>query len=172
MNSKIKRETEELIISSLKNYTIFRVPSVMCNPLTEKIMYNVPLNSNVELISSYDAGYAFVSAIEHQKELKKRIFNLSGGEKCRVRFRDYLINVLSIYGLSIRYFLTFFLVDKNFYGAYYEDGEELDSIIHFRKDSVLGFYNNLEEDFGGIRRLIPRLLAKPVIMLLKKKKDN
>ena len=170
--SKIKRETEELIISSLKNYTIFRVPSVMCNPLTEKIMYNVPLNSNVELISSYDAGYAFVSAIEHQKELKKRIFNLSGGEKCRVRFRDYLINVLSTYGLSIRYVLTFFLVDKNFYGAYYEDGEELDSIIHFRKDSVLGFYNNLEEDFGGIRRLIPRLLAKPVIMLLKKKKDN
>lgn len=170
--SKIKYETEQLIVNNLKNYTIFRIPSIMCNPRCEKIMYNIPLNSNIELISCYDAGYSFVSAIEHQKELRKKIFNLSGGEKCRVKYRDYLINILSTYGISMRYILTFFLVDKNFYGAYYDDGDDLNNIIHFRKDSVLGYYNKLEEDFGGIKRLVPRLIAKPVIALLKRKKDN
>lgn len=170
--SKTKYETENLIIDNLKNYTIFRIPAVMCDPKRENPMYNIPLNSKIELISSYDVGYAFVASLDKQKELNKKIFNLSGGEKCQVVYRDYLIKILNTYGLSIRYILTFFLVDKNFYGAYYEDSDKLNDILHFRKETLLSYYNKLEEDYCGVRRLLPKLFAKPVIWILNSKKDK
>lgn len=170
--SLVKVKTEKLIKETLKNYTIFRIPLVMCNPLKESIMYNVPLNSNIELISNYDAGYALATAIDYHKELNKKIFNLSGGEKCRVQFRELLLKILKTHGLSLRYLLTIFLVDKNFYGAYYEDGEKLENILHFRKDSISSYYNKLDEVYSGIRRFIPRFLAKPFIAVLAKKKTK
>lgn len=170
--SKVKYETEMLIIKNLKQYTIFRIPAVMCNLKKECLMYNIPLNQNIELISSFDVGYAITTAINYQKELNKQIYNLSGGEKCRVKYRDFLIKVLSTYGVSFRYLLTFFLVDKNFYGHYYEDGHKLDDILHFRKDSIGSYYNLLEEEFCGLKRLFPRLLALPIIAILKKKKES
>lgn len=170
--SKIKYETENLIIENLKQYTIFRIPAVMCNPKQECSMYNIPLNQNMELISSFDVGYALTTAIEYQKELNKQIYNLSGGEKCRVKYRDFLTKVLSTYGLSFRYLLTFFLVDKNFYGHYYEDGDKLNDILHFRKDSIGSFYNLLEEEYCGFKRLLPRLLALPIVGILDQKKER
>ena len=168
--SKIKYDTEKLIKENLKNYTIFRIPAVMCDLKGECFMYNIPLNSEIELISSFDAGYAFATSIENTKELNKKVFNLAGGEKCRVKYRDFLIKILSTYGLSFRYLLTCFLVDKNFFGGYYKDSETLDNIIHYRKYSVSSYYNNLEEEYSGLKRLIPRLLAKPIVGILKRRK--
>lgn len=168
--SKIKYETEKLIKENLKNYTIFRIPAVMCNLKKECFMYNIPLNCEIELISSFDAGYAFAASIEHVKELNKKVFNLAGGEKCRVKYKDFLIKILSTYGLSFRYLLTVFLVDKNFFGGYYTDSNNLDDIIHYRKYSVLSYYNKLEEDYCGLKRLLPRLFAKPIVGILKRKK--
>ncbi|MGM9834410.1 MAG: NAD-dependent epimerase/dehydratase family protein [Bacilli bacterium] len=170
--SSVKAETEKLIEDTIKNYTIFRIPSVMCNPLKECVMYNVPLNNYVELISSYDAGYAFAIAVDYFKELNKKTYNLSGGESCRVLYRDYLVKILRTHGLSFRYLLTLFLVDKNFYGAYYKDGNKLENILHFRKDSIASYYNKLDETYSGIRRFIPRLLAKPFIGVIARKKTK
>lgn len=166
--SKIKYETEKLIKEKLKNYTIFRLPAVICDLKKESFMYNIPLNSEIELISSFDAGYAFVASIECTKTLNKKVYNLSGGEKCRVKYRDFLIKILSTYGLSFRYILTLLLVDKNFFGGYYKDSKDLDNIIHYHKYSVMSYYNKLEEDYSGLKRLLPRLLAKPVIGILKR----
>lgn len=170
--SNIKAKAEKLIRESLKNYTIFRIPLVMCNPLKENMMYNVLLSSNIELISSYDVGYALSQAIDYHKELNKKIFNLSGGEKCRVEYREFLLKILKTHGLSIRYLLTVFLVDKNFYGAYYEDGDKLENILHFRKDSIESYYNKLDKYYKGIKRFIPRLLAKPFIAVISNKKNK
>lgn len=168
--SKIKYETEKLIKENLKYYTIFRLPAVMCDLKSECFMYNIPINSDIELISSFDAGYAFAASIEHTKELNKKVFNLAGGEKCRIKYKDFLIKVLSTYGLSFRYLFTFFLVDKNFFGGYYTDSNNLNNIIHYRKYSVLSYYNKLEEDYCGLKRLLPRLFAKPIVDILKRKK--
>lgn len=167
--TKVKAGAERLIKENLNHFTIFRIPNVMCDPKNEFPMYNVLANSNIELVSKNDVGYALTVSIDHKKELNKKIFNLSGGEKCRVTFREFVIKILSTYGLNIRYILTYFLVDKNFYGAYYTDGDRLDDILHFRKDSVSSYFNELEEKYSGLRRLIPRILAMPIVAIIKSK---
>mgnify|MGYP003304641226 CR=1 FL=1 len=73
--SKYKLKAEKYIQNNLKNYSIFRLAYVLGDPCKESLIYNVKTDSSVEMISSEDAGYAFVSAIDHQKELiiRKRL---------------------------------------------------------------------------------------------------
>lgn len=170
--TSIKYSVEKLIKDSIKNYTIIRVPLVLCNVAKENFMYNVPINSKIETITSYDAGYALAMSVEHKKELNKKIFNLGGGEKCRTTYKELLIKILKTYGISFKYILAFFLADKNFYSNYYDDSDELEKILMFRKDSLAVYYNYLDEKYSGIRRFIPRLLAKPIVKIIEKRRKD
>lgn len=172
--SKYKAMTEEEIKSTIKNYTIFRLPALLCDPKKEAPMYHMVLDRNVELISAYDAGVAFAKAVESKKELKGKTFHLTGGAKNRVLFRDHLVRVLSIYGLSIRYLATLFLVDKNFYGGYYKDGDALEEILHFRSTTLDDYYEYIKKRTNRFWRFFPRLFVKPFLLSLKatKKKNQ
>jgi len=165
--SNVKADTEDMIKNELKHYTIFRLPALICNPQCDAPMYNTPIDSKVELITSADAAYSFARAISHQKELNKNIYNISGGSACRTLFRNYLIKILQIHGLTIRYLVTALLVDKNFYGGYYDDGAKIDDILQFRNGTLTGYYKELETNTNKFKRFFPRLFAIPFITLLK-----
>jgi len=170
--SAVKIDTENIIKKNLKNYTIFRLPALLCNPNTDAIMYNTPIDSSVELITSADAAYAFARAINYQKELNRKTYNISGGASCRILFRDYLIKLLQIHGLTFRYIITLLMVDKNFYGGYYEDGAKADDILQFRNATISGYFKELESNTNKFKRFLPKLAALPVISMLKIKKGK
>ena len=169
--AKAKYDAEEYIKNNLKNYTIYRIPGLLCNPKTECPMYNTPLNSKVELIDVLDASYALVKSIDHQKELNKKTYILSGGEKCRTDYKEYLREILRYHGISFRYIISSLFADKNFYGAYYEDND-LDKLLNYRGTSIKNYYINLENNENKIKRFIPKLLAKPFIIALNSKKEK
>ena len=165
--SDTKLKIEKMIQHKVKNYTIIRLPLVLTNPKTGAFMYNVKLNRIVEAISDNDAGYLFVNALNHIEKLNKKVWNGTGGEMTTDTYRNILVNVLKIYGLSFKYLLTVLFVDKNFYTHIYEDSNKLEDILEFRSDSLSSYYMRLKRQVKG--RRVARLLAKPLVIFLKRK---
>ena len=165
--SSTKLKVEKLIKDKVKNYIIIRLPLILTNPKNGAFMYNVKLNSKVEAITDNDAGYLFASALNHTKELNKKIWNGTGGEMTTETYRNILINVLRTYGLSFKYILTTLFVDKNFYVHTYPDSDNLENILEFRSDSISSYYMRLKRQVKG--RKIAKILAKPIIIFLNRK---
>ncbi len=161
--SKYKLKCEKYIRSNIKNFSIFRLAYILGDPATEGLIYNVPLNCDMEVLSSEDAGYAFVCAIDYKKKLNKKTFNVSGGEKFRTKYSDYLLHVFSTYGLSLRFLGSWLLADKNYYGGYYVDSDDLEEILHFRSKNLDVYYNTLMKYKYKVSRFFPRLIVLPFV---------
>ena len=168
--SNTKLKVEELIKSKLKNYTIMRLPLVLCNPKSGAFMYNVKLNSYVEAITDNDAAYLLVNALNYEDKVNKKIFNATGGDSLKDYYRNILANVLKIYGVSFKYFLTKIFIDRNFYTHVYSDGDKLNEILDFQSDSLSSYYMRLKRSVKG--RFIARFLAKPLVFFLRKPKKE
>lgn len=170
--SKYKLESEKYIKENLKNYSILRLAYILGDPGPEALIYNITPDSKCELLSSEDAGYAFVCAIDFKKEVNRKTYNVSGGEKFRTKYSDYLIHVFKTYGLSFRFLSAYLFAEKNYYGGYYEDGDKLDDLLHFRSKNLDVYYNTLNKYKYKISRIIPRLLAYPFVLWYSRKKKD
>ena len=140
-------------------------------PLREIFMYNVKLNTYLEAITDNDAAYLFVSALNHSRKLNKNIYNAGGGDAVKDYYRNILANVLDIYGLNIKYILNSLFIDKNFYVHTYLDSDKLNDILEYRSDSLSSYYMRLKRSVKS-KRLIRRILAKPLVLILKRKKTR
>lgn len=170
--SKYKLKCEKYIRSNIKNFSILRLAYILGDPGPEGLIYNVPLDCDMEVLSSEDAGYVFACAIDYKKKLNKKTFNVSGGEKFRTHYRDYLINVFSTYGLSLKFIASWLMAEKNYCGGYYIDGDDLEEILHFRSKNLDVYYNTLIKYKYKMSRFFPRLFAKPFIWKYSKKKNK
>jgi len=166
--SNTKQKTEKLIQSKVKNYTIIRLPLVLCNPASGAFMYNVKKNQVVEAITDNDAAYLFANAINESDKLNKKIGNAGGGESMIAPYREILAKVLEIYGFSFKFLLTRLFLDKNFYVHVYEDSDKLNEILNFRSDSLSSYYMRLRRTTKN--RKIAKFFAKPFVFMLRKKK--
>ena len=169
--SKYKYECEKYIENNIKNYTIFRLAYVLGDPGKESLIYNVDPNLLIETISSEDAGYAFVSALDNKEKLNTKTFNVTGGEKFRTIYKDYLITIFKSFGLSVRFLSTFLMAEKNYNGACYDDGDDLEDILHFRSKNLDIYYSVLQK-YNGIGRFLPRIFALPFVHYYSKKKKK
>lgn len=158
-----KKEAEDYIKKNIKFYTIFRLAYVLGDPRCESLIYNLKPDTKLEVLSSEDAGYAFVCAIDLFDKVKGKTFNVSGGEKFRTVFKDYLIKIFKMYGLTIRFLSTWMFGEKNYAGGYYGDGDKLEHILHFRSKNLDIYYSSLDKYKYKINRLLPRLFAIPFI---------
>ena len=166
--SKIR--CEEKIKDKLKNYTIFRFPAVLGDLKYEAPMYHIGFNSKVEFITADDAGHALVKAIENKTKLNKKTFNVTGGDDCRIIFKDFVIRVLEVHGLSMRYLTTRMLVDNNFYSHYYSDSKNIQNILKYQTESLDDYFHKITKKNSKLTRFFPKLFAKPFIFLIKRKK--
>ena len=164
--SKYKLRSEQYIKHNLKNYSIFRLSYVLCDLKNETIIYNVPKDLKIETISSEDAGYAFVAALDFKNDLNRKTFNLSGGSKYRINYRDYLLKILKDYGLSLSFLSAYLFSEKNYYGGYYADADKLNEILNFRTKDINLYYEIIDDYRFKISRFIPRFLALPFFFIL------
>lgn len=164
--SNTKAKVENLITEKLKSYTIFRLPIVLSDIRKERFIYTGLKDDNIEVITNRDAAYALVRAIDCDKTLKGKTYNVGGGENSITTYRELLINVLEIYGLTFNFLLSRIFLEKNFCSHVYADSDKLEEILHFRNDSLASYYMRLKRTSSD--RAIHRLLAKPFIWLLKK----
>lgn len=156
-NAKFK--TEKLIKEKLKNYTIYRVPLVLCDPLEENFIYHINKNAEINFITKEDCAYAFVKGINYVDKLNKKTYNLANEES--IIYKKLLNKVLEINGISWKYIMSRLFVEKNYYSPVCSDTFELEEIINYRSDSLNEYYGRLRS--RSKKRKISKFLARPFI---------
>lgn len=169
--AKTKIAAEALLQESNLNYTIFRLAAIMGGHKMSKLMFHQPLDTSLEIATPRDTARAFVKAIPKQKQLSKKIFNLGGGENCRTTYKDFLKRSFEIYGLGDFNLPPKAFAEKNFHCGFYADGDELDEILNFRRDSLADYFAAEKENFPGIKKFGASLFKKPIKWYLLKQSE-
>jgi nucleoside-diphosphate-sugar epimerase len=162
--AKTKIEAENIIMESGLDWSIFRLTAIMGtdNHKASELMFHMPLPTLLEIASPEDTGRAFVKAIRKTGELSGRIFNLGGGEGCRITYREFLSEAYRIFGLGELDYPEKAFAEKNFHCGYYADGHHLEEILEFRKDSMETYFDNLRNSVSSIQKIITGLIKKKV----------
>lgn len=157
-----KIEAEKLVTDSSLSWTIFRLSAVMGyrNHKMSGLMFEMPLDTPMEIVTPHDTGKAFVSAIHQTEELKGQIFNLGGGDKNRLTYREFLSRSFRIYGLKKPDFPEYAFAAKNFHCGYYCDGDRLNEILHFRNDTIKTYFSVLHEQINPAQRFFTSLFNR------------
>lgn len=176
-----KISAEKIIQESKLKWSIFRLAAIMGKHKISKLMFHQPLNTQFEIATLSDTARAFVNAIEKTEKLEGRIFNLGGGAECRMSYEDFLKKSFEIFGLGELDFEEDSFAEKNFHCGFYEDGDDLEDILKFRKDTFETYFKKEKKKVSSIqywftsrlKRLIKSVLQrKSEPFLARKKKDK
>ncbi len=152
--AKTKIKAEEIIRNCNLDWSILRLAAIMGGHKISKLMFHQPLNTSLEIATPEDTATAFLSAINHQKELSKRTFNLGGGDKCRIIYKDFLEKSFKMNGLGKMDFPPHAFADKNFHCGYYEDGDDLNQILNFRKDTMESYFEKEKNKVSPLKKAV------------------
>ncbi len=166
-----KIKAEQIIAESRLKWSIFRLTAIMGQHKISKLMFHMPLVTPLEICTMEDAGRAFVMAIEKRDLLTGKIFNLGGGKNCRTTYKDFLDRSFGIMGLGRCDFPVKAFADKNFHCGLYEDGDDLDAILHFRRNSLNDYFGELKKSVPPWRKIITSVFKKQVKYYLLKKSE-
>jgi len=166
-----KIAAEKMIKESNLDWTIFRLAAIMGGHKISKLMFHQPLNTSLEIATPQDTARAFVQAMFKDQQLSKGIFNLGGGENCRIDYKGFLQRSFNIFGLGELDFPEKAFAEKNFHCGFYEDGDDLENILHFRRDTLEDYFEMEKEKVSAIEKFGAALLKKPIKYFLLKKSE-
>ena len=171
--AKTKILAEEAIENSKLDWSIFRLSAIMGagNHKISGLMFHMPLATSMEITTPTDTGRAFAKAIYKREELSKRIFNLGGGEACRITYEEFLSTNFVIYGLGKLNFPEKAFATHNFHCGFYEDGDKLEEILHFRTDTMESYFEAVKKSVSPLKRFFAGLFRRDVKRMLLKKSD-
>jgi nucleoside-diphosphate-sugar epimerase len=176
-----KIAAERIVIESGLRYwvslrqTFIALPDLIS--LLDPIMYHQPLGTHFEFVTAADSGRLLANACEDDvpEEFWRRIYNVGGGEACRVIFEEYADAVFRGLGLGApsELFDRKWFVLKNFHCHWFEDSDVLEGYLRFRRDTLESHLREISElsrwyvkvvSAPGVGRLIPKRLVKNLIM--------
>jgi len=169
--AKTKIAAEKALEESKLDYTIFRLAAIMGGHKMSKLMFHQPLDTSLEIATPQDTARAFLKAIPKQKELSKKIFNLGGGETCRTSYKDFLARSFAIYGLGEFDIPKKAFAEKNFHCGFYVDGDDLEQILHHRRDSLIDYFENEKANFSTFKKFGASLFRRPIKWYLLKQSE-
>ena len=77
-----------------------------------------------------------------------KIFNLGGGEKCRLTYRQLLEKkAFELYGLGKLNFHPKTFAEKNFHCGYMVDSDDLEGILKFRTHTLNDYFLMTQKTF-------------------------
>ena len=99
--AKQKLKCEDLIKKSHLEWAIFRLTYIVSlNKLQmDPLMFEMPLDTCIEICDTKDVGLALANAVENEK-IWGEILHIAGGERCRISYREYLNEMLDIFGIG------------------------------------------------------------------------
>ena len=169
--AKTKIIAENIIQNSKLDWSIFRLTAIMGGHKISKLMFHQPLNTCMEIATPRDTARAFVNAIDKQEQVSKKIFNLSGGESCRVVYDDFLSKSFKIFGLGEPNFPQNTFAEKNFHCGYYKDGDVLNDILNFRKDTLEDYFENEKSKISTLKKMLASIFRNPIKKYLQKQSE-
>ena len=155
-----KVAAERIVIESGLTYWVsLRQTGIMgaaMSKINDPILFHNGLNNVLEYVSDRDSGRLLrnLCSMDYQGELSEEfwnhIYNIGGGESCRVdtysMFQDVFgaIGIRNLdYVINPKWFAT-----KNFHGQYFLDSDKLEEFLHFRQDSMQYFYEEYRKNLG------------------------
>lgn len=157
-----KLKCEKMLQKSSLQWTIFRLGAIMGNHKISKLMFHMPLNTTMEICTPADTARAFVHGIEKSAELKGRIFNLGGGKQCTTSYENFLQRSFDIFGLGKLNFTPNAFATQNFHCGYYADGDDLENILHFRRDDLESYFRKVKKGVSPFLKFLATLFRFPV----------
>ncbi len=99
--AKQKIKCEELIKNSSLEWVIFRLTYIVSlNKLQmDPLMFEMPLDTCIEICDTNDVGLALANTVDNEK-IWGEIMHIAGGERCRISYREYLYEMLDIFGIG------------------------------------------------------------------------
>lgn len=160
--AKTKIKAEKLVQESKLLWSIFRLSAIMGtdNHKISGLMFHMPLSTSLEITTPEDTATAFVNAIAKSELLDQRIFNLGGGEQCRITYQEFLSNSFSIFGLGALDFPEHAFAEKNFHCGFYSDGDELEKILAFRNDTIESYFKKVENSVSLLKKSATHIFSK------------
>ena len=158
-----KVEAEKLIRNSGMQWTIFRLCGILHSRMKiQPLMFHMPLETALEFCHNSDAGYAMVQAIECDA-LLGRIFNLGGGNECKIMARDFIHTMLPLYGLAPDTIPEHAFATRNFHSGYYADGDELDALLGFRQKGLKDYFETVKNSVSSLNRFLVGLIPEFIV---------
>lgn len=149
-----KLDAEIIVRNSSLKWTVFRLAAIMKNHKISKLMFHMPLDTQFEICTAEDTARAFVNAIDNKDILCGRIFNLGGGQECCISYNEFLKKSFNIYGLGKLNFPKYAFADHNFHCGRLIDGDELENLLHFRKDTFDSYFEKTKKSITPFQRFI------------------
>ncbi|TXT62639.1 MAG: hypothetical protein BAJALOKI3v1_530019 [Promethearchaeota archaeon] len=152
-----KVKAENLINNSGFEYIIYRlsyvatVDTLRFNP----ILFRMPLKTPIEVIHVEDVALGIVRSLEIE-QLWNAVYNLGGGEKCRITFKKYLNNLLEIMGLGRDYFPESSFAGGGFNCGYIKNNPKLQKFLDYQNHDLPDFYQEVKE-WIGVKRYFARI---------------
>jgi nucleoside-diphosphate-sugar epimerase len=163
-----KISAEKLIRESGIDFAIFRLTYITS---TEKLnmdplMFHMPLDTSIEICDTKDVGLALVNAIECD-EVWGETFNLAGGKKCRITYREYLNDMMDIFGLGRNFLPEEGFAEKDFHCGYMNTDKSQD-LLDYQKHTLEDYYGEVKRKIGPKKHFMPVIKWMIRINLLKR----
>lgn len=160
--ARSKIAAEQVVRASALDWTIFRLTAVMGGHQMSPLMFHMPLDTPLEIATPRDVGAAFAAAPAARDALAGRVFNLGGGPACRTDYRHFLQRSFETTGLGAFDLPDAAFATCNFHCGFYADGDELEAILHFRRDGLDSYFARQARALPWWQRLAARLLRAPI----------
>ncbi len=161
--ARTKIAAEELVRASGQPWSIFRLCGILTPKLKiQPLMFHMPLATPLEWCHAADAGLALANAVECPA-LDGQIFNLGGGETCRMVARDFLRLMLPIFGVSPAALPAYAFATRNFHSGYYADGDRLEALLRFRRKTLADYLADLRASISPLSRALVNRIPRALI---------
>ncbi|MDD4992193.1 MAG: NAD(P)-dependent oxidoreductase [Paludibacter sp.] len=164
--AQTKIESENLIQHSTLSWSIFRLTAIMKNHKMTKLMFHMPLSTRMEICTPRDTARAFTEGLKHRSELSGRIFNLGGGERCCISYREFLERSFHLFGLGAVNFPDHAFAERNFHCGIYTDGNMLEDIVHFRNDTIDSYFIDVSRSISFTKWFLSSMFSSIIKQIL------
>lgn len=142
--AKHKAECMNLITNSGLDYSIFVLGVVppITNLAHDPKIFEIPLDTNVELLHEDDAAQAFVNAVSNE-QIWNQVLHIAGGPSCRLQYREFIQRTMRVMGIGS-------LPEKAFGGASYHccflSSEKSQAILDYQRHSFEDILSDMERE--------------------------
>ena len=166
-----KLEIENLLISSNLSWIIFRIaaaPSLSLRHNQMDLLYELPIEQQVDFIHPEDAGYAIAKSVDLNVE--RIILNLGGGKSCQLTNREFLGRYLNVLGIGLPAEEAFKQPIKNedWYYSSWLNSDNTQKLLEYQNHSFEDFLNQVKKRVGFLAIII-RPFSKSIKRYLAKK---
>ena len=164
-----------LLESNVKHFVIIRQTAMiymemLTSNMKEGIIFQTPFNTPIEWSTAEDTARLFANLIKEDQlghltydNFWNKIFNLGGGEDSRAsgyETTNYGFKLLG--GQAKDFFEPRFNITRNFHCGFFVDGEELNNLLHYRKDNLKDYWKKIGKKYWyfSLAKICPKRLIK------------